>query len=174
MKKKKRITGTDKIKSKLFVYDETARDQLRAYSVALKSKDSPEKFRPDLTPKQMLFIQEFIAHKNATQAYMRAFNMSNRSVAGCLGFSMLRKPNVRSVIEQGLAQENRKVALSKNKVLARLEEFALHGPRDKIATLCLDMLNKYFRAYTEGSHVDEPEDEKDKDKDAYVFIKVKS
>lgn len=94
--------------------------------------------KPDrLTPKQRLFVTEYVIDRNGTQAYFRAFgrNKSNgqpRSyhVATEQARRLLAKPEVQRELAAAEADYARRVRVSKLRVLRELALIAFMDPAD--------------------------------------------
>lgn len=86
----------------------------------------------DLTDKQRLFAQHYVACLNATEAAARAGYTGNRAVLAVTGYENLRNPKIRAIVDALLAEH----AMPKPEILARLTDqarasldgfFAAHG-----------------------------------------------
>lgn len=71
-----------------------------------------------LSYKQQLFINEYLKHRNATQAVIRVYDVSNKNSASVIGSRLLRNVKVREAISRNLEAEgsvlSRTVQLLKN------------------------------------------------------------
>ena len=70
---------------------------------------------PELTPKQALFVKEYLIDLNATQAAIRAGYSNNR--ADAMGHENLRKPVIASAIQAAMDARSLKVELTAADVL---------------------------------------------------------
>jgi phage terminase small subunit len=84
---------------------------------------------PSCTGKQDRFVEEYLVDLNATQAAIRA-GYSKRT-AGCIGFEMLRKPQVACKLGEAAKSRSKRTLINADEVLT-----ALHG----IATLDMSTL----------------------------------
>lgn len=73
-----------------------------------------------LPPKQQRFVEEYLLDLNATQAAARA-GYSSRT-AYRTGADLLKKPQVRELIDQLMAERSRRVKMDSDRVLERLAE----------------------------------------------------
>lgn len=84
--------------------------------------------RLKLTPKQELFVQEYLIDLNATQAAIRA-RYSARN-AGKIGPELLGNPRIRVAIDQAMAERSRRTGISQDRVLRELARIAFLNPSD--------------------------------------------
>lgn len=76
--------------------------------------------QPQLTDKQRLFVQHYVACLNATEAAHRAGYGGSRATLAVTGHETLRNPNVRAAVDALLAEH----AMPKPEILARLTDQA--------------------------------------------------
>lgn len=77
----------------------------------------------NLTPKQRLFVKEYIIDKNATRAYKAAYNKDlDDNVAAAAGVRLLRNVKVAEEIDKTLTKIEKKCELSATWVLNNLKE----------------------------------------------------
>ena len=62
--------------------------------------------RQNLSFKQRAFINTYLQTGNATEAAMKVYNTSKRSVAAQIGYENLRKPEIRQAIEWYITHKN--------------------------------------------------------------------
>lgn len=127
---------------------------------------------PKLPVKRKIFIHRYLTHKNASKAYREAYPDAKAHTAQVESSKLLANPVIRAIVQEGLNQEYRELALSREKILKRTSEFAFDGPRDKIAAVCLDMLKRHFGLYDENQHVDK--DPTEDDSEAYEVVKLRA
>lgn len=53
-----------------------------------------------MTIKQQLFINEYLKHRNATQAVIRVYDVSNKNSASVIGCRLLRNVKVQEAIDR--------------------------------------------------------------------------
>jgi len=83
-----------------------------------------------MTPKQKLFIKEYLLDLNATRAYISAgYSKNGAEVSAC---RLLRNANVQAEIERSLAKTAQKLDLSAEKVLSELSKLAFSNMQDYI------------------------------------------
>ena len=101
--------------------------QTKKRAAARKPAAAPRASRP-LTPKQTLFISEYLVDLNATQAAIRA-GYSPRT-AEKIGSENLRKPEIRTAIDAAIESRAERVTVTADEVLAELKRIAFYdvGP----------------------------------------------
>lgn len=78
-----------------------------------------------LTPKQELFIREYLIDLNATQAYKRAgYKVKNDAVAGVMGHRLLKNDKIMRAVEEENNKRKEKLELSAEWVLENLKNIA--------------------------------------------------
>jgi len=75
-----------------------------------------------LSPKQQLFADEYLIDLNATQAAIRAGY--SPKTAKEIGSENLTKPNIRTYIDQKMADRSRRTGISQDRVLQELARIA--------------------------------------------------
>lgn len=81
----------------------------------------------DLTPKEQVFVREFLAHGNATKAAIAAgYSAATASVTGS---KLLRKPKVAAELANLRGKLLSKLEISAERVLQGLAELAFFDPR---------------------------------------------
>jgi phage terminase small subunit len=80
-----------------------------------------------LTPKQRLFIAEYLIDLNATQAAIRAGYSTNR--ADAMGHENLRKPEIAAEIELAMKARAEKTGISAERVLLEVSRLAFFDVR---------------------------------------------
>jgi phage terminase small subunit len=79
-----------------------------------------------VTPKQQLFVREYLVDLNATQAAIRA-GYSERT-AGQMGFDLLKNPQVAAAIQSGMDKRAAKVEITAERVLQEIARLAFFDP----------------------------------------------
>lgn len=79
-------------------------------------------FMAKLSPKQQLFADEYLIDLNATQAAIRAGY--SPKTAKEIGSENLTKPNIRTYIDQKMADRSRRTGISQDRVLQELARIA--------------------------------------------------
>ncbi len=79
-----------------------------------------------MTPKQQLFVREYLVDLNATQAAIRA-GYSERT-AGQMGFDLLKNPQVAAAIQAGMDKRAAKVEITAERVLQEIARLAFFDP----------------------------------------------
>lgn len=75
-----------------------------------------------LTPKQQLFVERYLIHRNATKASIEAGYSENR--ASEIGYQQLQKTTVQNAISEGCAQISRRNEISQDWVIQNLKRQA--------------------------------------------------
>jgi phage terminase small subunit len=76
-----------------------------------------------LTPKQQLFVNEYLVDLNATQAAIRAGY--NNKTAYSIGQENLKKPDIQSAIQYAMSRREERTKLTQDRVLQEIERLAL-------------------------------------------------
>lgn len=75
-----------------------------------------------LTPKQQMFVEEYLIDLNATQAAIRAgYSVKN---AGKIGPELLGKTRIKQAVDKALAARSRRTGITQDRVLAELAKIA--------------------------------------------------
>jgi phage terminase small subunit len=56
--------------------------------------------RTKLTPKQKVFVEEYVKTKNGTKAALKAYDTTDEVTAAAISYENLRKPQIRTITEQ--------------------------------------------------------------------------
>jgi phage terminase small subunit len=80
-----------------------------------------------LTPKQMLFVREYLVDLNATQAALRAGYSAK--TAGKIGFENLQKPEIAAAIAAAQTARAQRLEVTADRVLRELARLAFFDPR---------------------------------------------
>lgn len=80
-----------------------------------------------LTPKQALFIQEYLIDLNATQAAIRAGYA--KKTAGVIGFENLTKPEIVQALAEAQQKRAEKIGITQQMVLDEYAKLAFLDPR---------------------------------------------
>lgn len=83
-----------------------------------------------LTPKQKLFVDEYLVDLNATQAAIRAGYSTKTSNEQ--GNRLLANVSVRTHIDQAMAERSRRTGVSQDRVIRELARLAFVNPDDVI------------------------------------------
>lgn len=59
-----------------------------------------------LTPKQKVFVGEYVEKKNATEAALKAYETDSRNTARSIGAENLAKPAIKKAVEEALVKLN--------------------------------------------------------------------
>lgn len=94
-------------------------------------KKSALKKQSNLTPKQRLFCDEWLIHRNATRAYMKAYGVA-RKVASVEGCRTLTKSSVDAYLKQKLAEIEKKYEINLETCIAGMARIATANMMDYI------------------------------------------
>ena len=103
-----------------------------------------------LTPKQALFVEEYLVDKNATRA-AKAAGYSERT-AYKIGSENLAKPAVRAAIDAALQGQAKRTQITADKVLRNIERLATKAERAKKYGEALkgnELLGKHLKMFTD-------------------------
>lgn len=81
-----------------------------------------------LTPKQALFVKEYLVDLNATQAAIRAGY--SEKTAGATGNENLQKPEIADAVRQAMEERGERTEITADRVLVEIERLALYDPKD--------------------------------------------
>jgi len=93
-------------------------------------KKKPQKKKNTLTPKQELFIREYLKDMNATQAYLRAGYKVSEKVAGTAGPRLLENVGIAAAIKKALGKRLNKLEISNDTVLQEIAKLAFSNMYD--------------------------------------------
>lgn len=83
-----------------------------------------------LTPKEELFVAEFLVDKCAARAYRRAgYKASTDNVARIGGHRLRQKPEIAAAIERGLVEQIEKAKMTADRVFLELQRIVTFDPR---------------------------------------------
>jgi len=82
-----------------------------------------------LNPREERFVAEYLNELNQTEAYMRAFNNSNRSTARTEAAKVMSRPNVQVAIESARRRDMEVAGLDRVRILRELVRIALVDTR---------------------------------------------
>lgn len=85
-----------------------------------------------LTPKQEMFVQEYLIDLNATQAAIRAgYSTSTAKDIGC---ENLAKPNIRARIDEALAERSKRTGINQDRIIRELARIGFVNAENVINT----------------------------------------
>lgn len=105
-----------------------------------------------LTPKQELFITEYMKDLNATQAAIRAGYKEDNAYA--TGAENLRKPQIKSEIDKRLAERAKSNGITAEFVLNGIKSIALAGEKDTDKLKAYELLGKHLKLFTDKLDVE--------------------
>lgn len=81
-----------------------------------------------ITDKQKKFADEYIREPNATKAYMTAYGVENKKLAGKKAWELKKNPEVKEYIESALREVSELAKVDAQKVLGLLADIAFTSP----------------------------------------------
>lgn len=87
-----------------------------------------------LTPKQSLFVKEYLVDLNATQAAIRAGY--SKKTAQAISTENLSKPLIAAEIHKAMEKRGHRTEITADRVLKEIERLALFDPKDLINVSC--------------------------------------
>ena len=100
-----------------------------------------------LGARHSLFVAEYLTDLNATQAAIRAGYSVRR--ARQTGFDLLQIPHVAAAVAAAQGQKIRRVEITADAILARLDALADGAERDSDKIRALELLGKHLRLWAE-------------------------
>lgn len=109
-----------------------------------------------LTPKQQLFIREYLVDLNATQAAIRAGY--SKKTAYAIGKENLHKPQIKKAITEAIKKRAKKIDISAEYVLEKLKGIADKCTKSKTydpraAAKALELIGKHLKLFTDKIEV---------------------
>lgn len=110
-----------------------------------------------LTPKQTLFVQEYLVDLNATQAAIRSGYSKNTAKA--IGSENLTKPYIASAIQTAMGARSGRVVITQDSVLKNIEALRIKAEEENqlaVAARCLELQCKHlglFRDSIDGNNI---------------------
>lgn len=83
-----------------------------------------------LTPKQQMFVVEYLVDLNATKAAMRAGYSDNEKSAGVQGSRLLENVKIKAAIETAMAERGKRTEITGDTVLKRINTYADFDPAE--------------------------------------------
>lgn len=83
-----------------------------------------------LTPKQSLFVREYLVDLNATQAAIRAGY--SKKTAGQIGEQLLKKLEIATELQKAMKERGERTGITADRVLNEIERLAMFDPADLI------------------------------------------
>jgi len=78
--------------------------------------------REELTPKQEMFVREYLVDLNATQAAIRAGY--SKKTAGAVGHEVLKKPEIQAAIQKAMQSRAERTQITADRVLEEWSKIA--------------------------------------------------
>jgi phage terminase small subunit len=83
-----------------------------------------------LTPKQQLFVDEYLIDLNATAAYKRAgYKAKNDNVAAVESAKLLRNPKIEEKVKEAMSEREKRTNITQDRVLQELARIAFFDAR---------------------------------------------
>jgi phage terminase small subunit len=100
-----------------------------------------------MTPKQLLFVSEYLKHGNATQAYMTAYGIADEDQAAANASRLIRNDKVARALQLHTATIMEQTKITVEDVIRRINHLADHAKDDYAKLKALDMLMKHLGGY---------------------------
>ena len=100
-----------------------------------------------LTPKQELFISEYIIDSNATQAAIRAGYKEKAAYA--TGAENLRKPQIKSLIDKAMKERALNNGITAEFVLNGIKAIAQGGEKENDQLKAYELLGKHLKLFVD-------------------------
>jgi phage terminase small subunit len=105
-----------------------------------------------MTPKQEMFIKEYLLDLNATQAAVRA-GYSEKSAME-IGYQLLRKTSVQEAIQKAVNERTRNVEITTEWILQGIKDIADNlDEQTKDRLKAFELLGKYLKLFTDKHEV---------------------
>ena len=83
-----------------------------------------------LTPKQKIFVDEYLVDLNATRAYKAAgYSVKSDNAAGVEGYKLLRNPKIDKYIQQRMKDREKRTEITQDRVLQEYARLGFLDPR---------------------------------------------
>jgi phage terminase small subunit len=128
---------------------------------ALDSGD-PQRVIDALSPKQRLFVEEYIKDFNAAAACIRAGYDTPRENANRMGYQLLQHPGIRYAIDALLAERSKEIHIDPNfvlkKIIRSLERSEEKGNETAVLRAA-ELLAKHLGMFVERTEISGPDGE---------------
>lgn len=104
-----------------------------------------------LTPKQTLFVQEYLVDLNATQAAIRAGYSKNTAKA--IGAENLTKPDIADAVQKAMGARSERVVITQDSVLKNIEALRVKAESEcqlAVAARCLELQGKHVGLFKDN------------------------
>ena len=110
-----------------------------------------------LTPKQAMFVKEYLVDLNASQAAIRAGY--SEKTAGVMGYENLNKPQIAAAVQSAMAERSQKLDLSADDVLQSIlsiRGMAVSAEEFSSALKANELLGRHLNLWKDVGSKDNP------------------
>jgi phage terminase small subunit len=105
-----------------------------------------------MTPKQEMFVKEYLVDLNATQAAARAGYSEKSSME--IGYQLLRKTSVQEAIQTAISERTKNVEITTEWILKGIKDIADNmDEQTKDRLKAYELLGKYLKMFTDKHEV---------------------
>lgn len=105
-----------------------------------------------LTPKQVLFVQEYLIDLNATQAAIRAGY--SEKTAYSIGNENMKKPEIAQSIQAAIDEQSKRTGLTADTVINNIEALRIKAEENNqlsVAAKCLELQGKHLSMFKDNT-----------------------
>ena len=113
-----------------------------------------------MTPKQTLFVAEYLKTGNGTRAYQFAYGVADKNTARANAARTLAKASIKAAVEEAQQQIMEQTSVTIASVVERINRLADTAEKDSDRHKALDLLCRHLGAYiTPAEIIDKLSDE---------------
>jgi phage terminase small subunit len=104
-----------------------------------------------LSPKEELFVAEYLVDKNGTRAFLAAgYSAGNHPSSGA--YKLLRKPHIVTAVKKAMQAQMKRTLISADQVLLNLQRIAEKAEGEKLyhpAVMANRLIGQHYKLFTE-------------------------